>query len=79
MWLTEYYRPVFAGVSGGTMSRIGVFCRALVQQAFDEGVKLPPDDPTMAEDVGPGATIAYLFGYVVRTRVLEPAICRIKA
>ena len=60
MWLTDYNRHVFAGVSGETISLIGVFCRALVQQAFDEGVKLPPDDPTMAEDVGPGATIAYL-------------------
>jgi hypothetical protein len=31
-----------------------------VQKAFEEGVKMPPDDTTMADDVGPGATIAYL-------------------
>jgi hypothetical protein len=60
MWLTEYNRHVFAGVSGETISLIGVFCRALVQKAFEEGVAMPPDGPTMADDVGPGATIAYL-------------------
>jgi hypothetical protein len=60
MWLTEYNRHVFAGVSGEAISLIGVFCRALVQKAFDEGVTMPPDGPAMAEDVGPGATIAYL-------------------